>query len=172
MYYEKNERLTPKSGQLFDGYLSNTATQLGVLPDKTNHFIYCILPLAFSDKLVMNCVLALAGAHIGCFDAVDEEAALATSKHYSSALHDLQLALCSEQKAKERNPLQLLLITSLLCKVEVGIPFPLQNPDHVIANTFSGYLREIPRNSAASFTSISPIGSFFTLQVHQARNGR
>jgi hypothetical protein len=118
--YKRDSLLYPSSRLLFDRYLSKTSNDLGIITAGRNPFIHCVLPLAFSDELVMNCVLALAGVNLSeDVDATDPAITPTTWKHYSLVLSDLQLSISGGANCQERSRFHLLLVTLFLCLVEV-----------------------------------------------------
>lgn len=88
----------------------------------TNIFLSYILPLSFSNDLVMNCVLAISGADLCYQETVDSTTVSTTYSHYSLVLRGLQTAVSAVQAPKEL--LHLLLITLLLSVVE-ACPTPV-----------------------------------------------
>lgn len=148
--YTRDSLVTSSSRLLFDRYLSQTSKQLGVTLVSKNPFVYYVLPLAFSNELIMNCVLALSGAHL-CYDeAVDTAIISATWSHYSHVLRGLQTALSNSTHGDGRETLHLLLITLLLCMVDVGL-FPLPYPTAPFILT-SYRLSRAPRTPQSSIT--------------------
>ncbi|KAH8656550.1 fungal-specific transcription factor domain-containing protein [Tricladium varicosporioides] len=103
---------------LFNYYVSETALQIVASPGIKNPFLNIVLPLAFSDQLVMNGVLALAGAHIRYDESLNEQTVAATWSHHSQVLRDLQIALSRNQLDQERETLRILLVITILCIIE------------------------------------------------------
>ncbi|KAL2060330.1 hypothetical protein VTL71DRAFT_9725 [Oculimacula yallundae] len=81
----------PSSRMLFDRYMSQTSKDLGATTKPSNPFIAYVIPLALSDELYMNCVLALSGSDLGCEASIHPSTKSATWSHYSHA--DIQQAL-------------------------------------------------------------------------------
>ncbi|KAG0649106.1 Sterol uptake control 2 [Hyphodiscus hymeniophilus] len=112
--YSREFLNNPNSRLLFDRYLSRTSVQLGIISPKGNPFIHCVLPLAFSDKLVMNCILALAGVEYG--EEIPAVTVPTIWKHYSLVLRDLKASV--SQGMQEEKRLHLLLVTIFLAIFE------------------------------------------------------
>ncbi|RDW57250.1 hypothetical protein BP5796_12700 [Coleophoma crateriformis] len=102
---------------LFQHYVEITARLLPVTIWMKNPFIAYILPIAQSDDMVMQGLLALSGAHL-CYSSASAEITLAAGTHYSLALRSIKQALPGVMKGQRTNILHLLLTTLLLCQVE------------------------------------------------------
>lgn len=129
--------LTRHSFHLLQHYLEDTACFLVPKVRTRNPFITHVLPLAYSDDLLMHAVMALSGIHL-CYQQKDNiDIQLATRNHYSLLLKGLRLAFVDESKqpCTERS-LRLLVILVVLCHVEVSWP---QRPEAVLTAT---YLRD------------------------------
>ena len=83
--------LLPESQILLSHYLDVTGPKLAPAPDTP--FVSWLLPVAYSDDLLMNGILALSGGHL--LYKLPENRAIqqATSRHYSLALQSLQQVL-------------------------------------------------------------------------------
>jgi hypothetical protein len=117
--YKSNSLASPKSRWLFERYVSRTAVQFGIITPERNPFIHCVLPLAFSDELVMNSILALAGAELG--EEIGATTVSTTWKHYTLVLRDLQACMSESLDGQEKKRFHLLLVTLFLGLVEVII---------------------------------------------------
>lgn len=113
--------LTPHSVLLLQHYLEDTACFLVPKIRTRNPFITQVLPLAYSDDLLMHAVMSLSGTHLSCQQQDNLDIQLATRKHYSLLLKGLRKAFADEAKqpCSERS-LRLLVILVVLCHVEVS----------------------------------------------------
>jgi len=109
----------PNSSLLFEHYQIETARHLPVAMWTNNPFITYVLPLAYSSDLIMHGVLALSGAHL-CFASTSAVITTATWTHYALALRGTKHALIRKINGESVNTLHLLLVTLLLCQVEVS----------------------------------------------------
>jgi hypothetical protein len=82
-------------------------------------FIAHILPLAHSDDLVLQGVLALSGAHLSS-KLTDGDIKQATWTHYALALRGVKHALTRTMSGGDVDMLHLLLTTLLLCQVSTA----------------------------------------------------
>ncbi|KAL4722197.1 hypothetical protein ACLX1H_010974 [Fusarium chlamydosporum] len=89
-----------------------------------NPFINYLLPLAASDQLVLDGILAIAGAHLTVNDTTDLNLEVATRGHFAKVLAGLQELLSSEsaqmisedtKNTTSTRSSQILLILQLLC---------------------------------------------------------
>jgi len=87
----------------------------------SNPIGHYVLPLAHSNELVMNGLLAAAGSGLCYEQSVDSSIVSATWSHYSFVLRGLQTALSSKIPAKLDESLHFLLVIFNLCMVEVGL---------------------------------------------------
>jgi Fungal specific transcription factor domain len=109
----------PHASTLFQHYITVTARHLPVAMWMEDTFIAHILPLAHSDDLVLQGVLALSGAHLS-FKSTDGDIKQATWTHYALALRGVKHALTRTMSGGDVDMLHLLLTTLLLCQVEVS----------------------------------------------------
>jgi len=126
--YGKKVLANPNASLLFNYYVSQTAHQIVAAPVHNNPFLNIVLPIAFSDHVVMNSVLAIAGAHLRFDETLDQETVTATWSHHSLVLHDLQLELSRSQLDQENETLRLLLVILLLCMVEASFVSSFSSP--------------------------------------------
>lgn len=113
--------LTPSSLLLLQHYLDATSTFLVAKPWSSNPFVTVVLPLAYSDDLLMHSVLALSGTHLSFKKGGDLDIQLATRQHYSLLLRNLRSIFASESAHDDvRRTLRLLLVLVILCHVEVN----------------------------------------------------
>ncbi|KAH7169460.1 fungal-specific transcription factor domain-containing protein [Fusarium sp. MPI-SDFR-AT-0072] len=113
--------LTSVSSTLFEHYLTQTAALLVPLPMSHNPFIRLILPVAFSDDLVMHSILALSGSHLGHQQVNSVEIQHATWRHYLVVIRSLRSEI-QDHAAVSDNPdktLRLLMVLIILCHLEV-----------------------------------------------------
>lgn len=113
---------TPSSPLLLRHYLQATSTFLVAKPLSSNPFVTVVLPLAWSDDLLMHSVLALSGAHLSHTSGGNLDIQLATRQHYSLLLRNLRSAFAGESSAHEdvRRTLRLLLVLAVVCHIEVS----------------------------------------------------
>ncbi|KAK5057764.1 hypothetical protein LTR84_011765 [Exophiala bonariae] len=116
---ERPTLLTPHSVLLLQHYLEDTACFLVPKIRTRNPFITQVLPLAYSDDLLMHAVMSLSGTHLSYQQKDNLDVQLATRKHYSLLLRGLRKAFADEAKqpCSERS-LRLLVILVVLCHVE------------------------------------------------------
>ncbi|EXJ68393.1 uncharacterized protein A1O5_08185 [Cladophialophora psammophila CBS 110553] len=111
--------LNPSSLLLLQHYLEATSTFLVAKPLSSNPFITLVLPLAYSDDLLMHAVLALSGTHLSYKKRDDLKIQLATRQHYSLLLRNLRSLFADESSHDDiRRTLRLLLVLVVLCHVE------------------------------------------------------
>ncbi|KAF5973071.1 transcriptional activator UGA3 [Fusarium coicis] len=122
--------LSDSSRRLYQHYINNTAEMLTRGPSLDgNPFIQYLLPLASHDPLVLNCVLAIGGAHVIINDtSSSHESArgleVAARGHYAKVLSGIQKLLyyqtghtvhAPEADTSPPTPSRVLLILLLLC---------------------------------------------------------
>ncbi|KAF5989485.1 transcriptional activator protein UGA3 [Fusarium bulbicola] len=121
--------LNDNSRPLYQQYLDITAEMLTRGPCLDgNPFIHYLLPLAATDTLVFDCILAIGGAHLTVNDTtstIQRARALevATRGHYATVLAGLQKLLSYEtgqiilpdEQTGPPTPIHILLILLLLC---------------------------------------------------------
>jgi hypothetical protein len=73
---------TPTSELLFKHYLEVTGPMLACVPAQKSPFLNHVVPLAWTDDLLMHSVLALSGAHLSCNRASGDDVQTASWKHY------------------------------------------------------------------------------------------
>ncbi|KAK1461060.1 C6 zinc finger domain-containing protein [Colletotrichum melonis] len=116
--------LSSSSRPLYDQYLDMTAELLARGPSADgNPFINYVLPLAASDSLVMDCVLAIGGAHMAVLEPDRPQLEVMTRRHYARLLEGLRKALCDDAacpfgERDEDKKLYTLLILTMLCIFE------------------------------------------------------
>lgn len=109
----------PSLRVLFEHYIVNTSHLLCTIRGTENPFVTCVIPLARTDPMIMDCVLAISGAHLGCA-ASGSEIQLASSTHYALALRGFKHTLTAIVSGKDLKPVNLLLTALMLCHVEVS----------------------------------------------------
>ncbi|KAF5667706.1 aromatic amino acid aminotransferase I [Fusarium denticulatum] len=121
--------ISDNSRPLYQQYLDITAEMLTRGPCLDgNPFIHYLLPLAATDTLVLDCILAIGGAHLTVNDTtstIQRARALevATRGHYATVLAGLQKLLSYEtgqiilpdEHTGRSTPIRVLLILLLLC---------------------------------------------------------
>ncbi|KAK1585455.1 fungal-specific transcription factor domain-containing protein [Colletotrichum navitas] len=88
-----------------------------------NPFINYVLPLAASDGLIMDCVLAIGGAHMSVLDAKNRQLEVVARGHYARALAGLRKVLAGQAgstlgNAVEDKQVYVVLVLLLLCILE------------------------------------------------------
>ncbi|KAH7364822.1 fungal-specific transcription factor domain-containing protein [Rhexocercosporidium sp. MPI-PUGE-AT-0058] len=126
---------SPSSRILFDRYVSQTSKDLGNTAKATNPFIRYVIPLALSDKLYMDCLLALSGSDLSCQATVHPSTMSATWSHYSHTVRGLHSQLSNLSPEDTKQALHLLFLTLGLMHVELltSAPTHLIFP-HLIAS--------------------------------------
>ncbi|RBA19210.1 hypothetical protein FPRO05_10139 [Fusarium proliferatum] len=128
--YGNLAHLSDNSRPLYQQYLDVTAEMLTRGPCLDgNPFIHYLLPLAANDKLVLDCILAIGGAHLTVNDTtstIQRARALEveTRGHYATVLSGLQkllsyqtgqIVLSTDEQTGPPTPIRILLILLLLC---------------------------------------------------------
>lgn len=124
--------VTPSSSLFLHHYLANTGSLLASVAPEDNPFITYLIPMAYSDDLIMHCLMALGGIHLGSvtcwprpassktsFSPVEADAAL----HYSCALRGLRTALddvTNTARMDTEKLLRALTAVILVAKLEVS----------------------------------------------------
>ena len=109
----------PASRILLEYYFSETAHRLSIIRGSGSPYLTCVLPLAQSDPMVMDSVLALSGAHL-CHTMNESDLRSASSMHYALALHQLRHELTRVASGEPSDPVRLLLTILLLVYTEVS----------------------------------------------------
>lgn len=127
--------LSDNSRRLYQHYVSVTAEMLTRGPSLDgNPFIQYLLPLASHDALVLNCVLAIGGAHVVVNDTSSSHKGargleVAARSHYANVLSGIQKLLyyrtgqtiyAPEADITPPTPSRVLLILLLLCVFDVS----------------------------------------------------
>lgn len=119
--------LTQSSVGLLRHYLEYTAGLLTTAPLTKCPFITIILPLAYSDDLLMHTVLALSGTHLECrqyrwsagaIGGAGSEIQRATTLHYHNMISGLRQELTDFDSADSEKQLRILLILTMLYHYE------------------------------------------------------
>lgn len=124
----------PMQQQLYQHYLRKTAHSISSFHDHTNPFITYILPIAESDDMVLQAILALSGAQLSNQTSTSRDMKVIASTHYTLALRGLKFGITEYTNGQEV-VIPLLSATLLMCLVEVWILDPLLK-DSLPANTF------------------------------------
>jgi hypothetical protein len=124
--------LSDDSRPLYQQYLDCTAEMLTRGPSECgNPFVNYLLPLAASNELVLNCVLAIGGAHLTVNNSTARGLEVATRGHYANVLAGLQKLLSFEtgqvspgmvEETTSTRSSHILLILQLLCIYDVSRP--------------------------------------------------
>lgn len=118
--YFHNLLPSPGSRILLDRYVSQLSKDLGSTSKPSNPYIRYVIPLSLSDKLYMNCVLALSGSDLGCQATVAPSTMSATWSHYLHAVRGLHYQLSNHRSGDIQQALHLLFHTLGLMHVEVS----------------------------------------------------
>jgi len=155
---------TPHSSLLLQHYLVELGPSMAPAPLKRNPFVSLVLPLAYSDELVMQCVVALGGAGLS-FRQQSEDPVLksSTTVHYYCVVKSLRLALQNLDTKDTGKILRILLVLILIANFEVWPIFntvqfyPKVNDlehHHADALWLSGFFGEmLPRRNIPAPTS-------------------
>ncbi|KAF2020038.1 hypothetical protein BU24DRAFT_419629 [Aaosphaeria arxii CBS 175.79] len=82
--------LTPQSGTLLSHYFRETASFFAMTPLKDNPFVTVLLPIGYTDDLLMHGLMALSGSHLTYKEPNNTALATATQLHYSKLLSGLR----------------------------------------------------------------------------------
>jgi hypothetical protein len=82
--------LHPQSVSLLSHYLRETASSFAMTRLESNPFITILLPLGYTDDLLMHGLLAVSGAHLAYKEPGSLEIANATWQHYSKLISGLR----------------------------------------------------------------------------------
>ncbi|UKZ68150.1 uncharacterized protein TrAtP1_009185 [Trichoderma atroviride] len=119
--------LTRVSITLLRHYFEFTAGLLCTSPSTNSPFITVVLPLAYTDELLMHTVLALSGTHLECrqsrrhagsMAAVDPEMQHATGLHYQKIISGLRCEMVNFDTANNQKQTRILLILIMACHYE------------------------------------------------------
>ncbi|KAL2071014.1 hypothetical protein VTL71DRAFT_14040 [Oculimacula yallundae] len=103
------------SHRLLRLYMDRVTPLLISLPkDLPNPFLQDVIPLAFSDTLIMNAILNVGGFELD-MDASSGEIETKRLKCYGAAINELKVALTEWSTGVRHDPMRLLLATLLLC---------------------------------------------------------
>ncbi|KAL4769301.1 fungal-specific transcription factor domain-containing protein [Aspergillus nidulans var. acristatus] len=85
-----------------------------------NPFIQDVLPMAFSDPLIMNAVMALGGSTLGVHQPIDQEVKISFFKSYGDAINELKhrLAHWAADQSSESEGIRIFLAVLLMCHYE------------------------------------------------------
>ena len=113
--------LTPRSGVFLQHYQLKTARLIVPAPDRRNPFLLSVLPLAQVDDLLMHCVMALGGAHLGSkVINMSAEIQTATMHHYFHVLRSLRKNIDNASSWSTTETLRTLLALIMISLFEVG----------------------------------------------------
>lgn len=113
--------MSPHSSLLLQHYLEETSAFLVAKPAQFNPYVTIVVPLAYSDDLLMHAVLALSGTQLSFRKARDYHIHLATRRHYSEALRMLDTIVAQQSVCEDvQRALRIALVSLILCYVEVS----------------------------------------------------
>ncbi|OAL23817.1 hypothetical protein AYO22_06136 [Fonsecaea multimorphosa] len=111
--------MSPHSLLLLQHYLEETSTFLVAKPARFNPYVTLVVPLAYSDGLLMHAVLALSGTQLSFKKAQDYHIHLVTRRHYSEALRTLGILVADQSACEDLDrALRIALVSLILCYVE------------------------------------------------------
>lgn len=84
--------LDPVSSMFLAHFVAETSRYMTTVDPEMNPFLTHMLPLAFSDKLILHSLLALGGAHLECKQSSPEINAC-VCRHYGRVIHQLQATI-------------------------------------------------------------------------------
>jgi hypothetical protein len=120
--------LTPYSGLFLSHFMAELGTLLAPVPQQSNPFFTTILPLAYTDDLLMHCLMALSGAHMSSHDQQTRpETQNAIARHYAGIVSSLRTALPDLKAQETEKVLRVLLTLILLAYYEVVSPLVLRH---------------------------------------------
>lgn len=105
---------------LLKNYVYSTALEVSAASENNNPFLDIVLPLAYSDNMILHCVLAISGACLLFnFPTLVHDHRM----HYGIALRSVKQSLV-HWSSKEKDDILILLTASiLLCLYEVSLTF-------------------------------------------------
>lgn len=112
--------MMPGSWTLLQHFLSRTANYLTTTPAQ-NAFVTYLLPMAMSDDMIMNSVLALSASHLALASG-DAHFKTAALEHHTLACRDHKRRITHIVNGLEAEAVPLLLTSLLFCLLEVSIP--------------------------------------------------
>ncbi|KAF9888505.1 hypothetical protein FE257_008612 [Aspergillus nanangensis] len=117
--------VSSSSSLLLQHYLEVTARVLAAKPMNKNPFVTYLLPIAYSDGLVMHSILALSGSHMSLAKPTATEISRSTWQHYAAVVRQLRREL--DQISFNSNAKNLRLLLVLLIAIsgdQTGAIFP------------------------------------------------
>jgi len=113
--------MSPHSPLLLQHYLEETSAFLVAKPASYNPYLTFVIPLAYSDDILMHAVLALSGTQLSFTKAQDYHIHLATRRHYSETLRSLGTLVADQSVCEDaQRALRIALVSLVLCYVEVS----------------------------------------------------
>jgi hypothetical protein len=103
---------------LFDHYMGVTATQAAGRMASRNPFITEMIPVAYQDPRVAQCLLALSGAHLRGYKSSQFEKD--ARSHYAATLRNVKHGLLNWQSSNSTDLMGILTMILFLCLFEVG----------------------------------------------------
>lgn len=119
---------TPLSPLLLRYYVQSTANILVAKPAEANPFLNVVLPRAYFDDLLMNSILALSAQQLMGEHGVDAEIQRTAWHHYGLALRKIRVYTEDVKTLPPGQILLLLVVTLVLCNVEVSCISPNLSP--------------------------------------------
>lgn len=116
--------LPPDSRLLLEHYYHRTADVMSVRPRTANPYVTQLIPIIFSNDLVLQTMLVLSGVHYG--EDVSMSCQAATWMHYGQLMKSLKCALTRHASGSESAAVPLLIATMMLSFVEASSPPSLQ----------------------------------------------
>lgn len=159
MLHSGDERacgLTPQSTLLLRHYLCHTASYFAMRALEDNPFVNLLLPLGYTDDLLMHGLLALSGAHLAYKVPDSTEVASATRMHYWKMISGLRSELSNLEDDQLEKRERLLRVLMVACHYEVSpshLQSTIQRP-HNTARLFLATCKE-----PCSYTSTAAVTS-------------
>lgn len=111
----------PLSALLLRCHIQKISKIMVAKPAEDNPSVNILLRLAYFDDLLMSTVLALSGQHLLGNQGPNVSLQRATRHHYGLALQKLIVATGDLRDVSGRGTLRLLLVTLVVCNVEVSL---------------------------------------------------
>lgn len=114
--------MTPQSVILLQHYLRETADCIAMTPLNDNPFVTILLPLAYTDDLLMHALLVVSGAHLTYREPGNLNLQIASASHYSHLVSGTRVEIAHLDDQDVESMQRLLRVLLLMCHYEVSIP--------------------------------------------------
>ena len=149
---------TPQSVVLLGHYLRETAAYFSMTSMKDNPFVTILLPLGYTDDLLMHALLALSGAQLAYQEPDQLELVHTTMLHYSQVVSELRAAVATLREDDVEQKERLLRVLIVVCHYEVRTRVQ-KGPawcDDALANTSTDRL-SLETHTASYSTIFEPV---------------